>query len=66
MPDFEPKFSDPGYQRDPYWDDYLYNQQKLRFKHNFEKSPEQIENADIITDSQVLDKLRRNNWFMDS
>ena len=48
--DHEPQFIDSHYQQDPYWNDDLYDQQKLEYKHNFNKPPEQIEEDDIITD----------------
>ena len=56
--DNEPHIIDPQYQRDLYRDDNLYDQYKLEFLHNFNKSLEQIEDLDLITDSLVSDKLR--------
>ena len=56
--DYEPKTIDPHYEQDPYWSDDLYNQEKLEYKNNFNKPPEQIEEDDILTDPLVSDKLR--------
>ena len=43
---------------DPYWDDDFYDQEKLEFKNNFDRSPEQNEGDGVITDSHVSEKLR--------
>ena len=45
IPDYE-----PHYEQDPFWDDDLYSQDKLEYKQNFNKPPEQNEDDDIITD----------------
>ena len=58
IPDYQPQFFDPHYQRDPYWDNHLYNQEKVEFKHSFDKLPEKIKDDDIFTDSHVSDKHR--------
>ena len=56
--EYEPQFMDPHSQQDPYWNGDLYDQGKLEYKHNFNKPPEQIEDDDITTESQLSDKLR--------
>ena len=56
--DYEPQFRDQQYQRDLYWDDDVYDQEKLGFRNSSDKSLEQIEDDDIITDSHVPNKLR--------
>ena len=43
LPDCEPQFIDLHYQQDPYWNDDLYDQEKLERKNNLGKPPEQIE-----------------------
>ena len=53
MPDYEPQFIDLRNQRDLYWDDHLYNQEKHLFENGFDKYTEQIEDFDILTDSHV-------------
>ena len=58
IPDYEPQFIDPHCGQDPYWKDDLSDHDKLEYKHNFNKPPEQIEEDDIITHSHVSDKLR--------
>ena len=54
----EPHFIDHYHQRDPYWSDDPFGQQTLDFGHISNKSTEQIEDDDIITDSHELDQLR--------
>ena len=34
IPDYEPQFIDPHYKQHPYWNDDLYDQDKLENKHN--------------------------------
>ena len=56
--DYEPQFIEPHYEQYPYWNDDLYDQRKLEDKRILNKSPEEIEEDDIITDSPVSDKPR--------
>ena len=58
MLDYELQFIDAQDQRDPFWDDDLYDQRELEFKHIFSKPPERTEYDNINTDSHVSDKLR--------
>ena len=58
IPDYEPQSIDSHYQQDPCCNDHLYDQEKLEYKHNFKKSPEQIEEDDITTVSLLSNKLR--------
>ena len=46
---------DPLYGLDPYWDEDLYNQDKLEYKDTNNKSNDQIESNDLITDAHVSD-----------
>ena len=55
---YEQHFIDPQFQRDPCWDEDLYVQEKFELQQNYNRSPEQIEDDDKITDSHVADKLR--------
>ena len=57
IPNYEPHCIDPHYQRDPYWNDEYHDQEKLEYKHIFNKPPEQIEGDEIIMDSHVSGKL---------
>ena len=50
IPDYEPQLIDPHYELNLYWNDDMYDQDKLEYKHNFSKTPEQIGDDDIITD----------------
>ena len=50
-------FVGPQYGLDPYWDEELYNQDKLEFKYTYNKPNDQIE-SDIITDAHVSDAQR--------
>ena len=59
-PENESQFINPHYQQDPYWNDDLFDHEKLEYKQNFNKRPEQIEDHDLITDSHVSDKKRRH------
>ena len=51
-------FVDPQYGLDPYWDENLYNQDKLGYKDFYNKPNDQIESDDLITDAHVSDALR--------
>ena len=56
-PEYEPQIIDPHYQRNPYWNDDLYDQKKLEYKHKFNTPPELFEDDEKIIDSNVSDKL---------
>ena len=49
---------DPQYGLDPYWDEELYDQDKLEYKATYNKPSDQIECDDLITDAHVSDALR--------
>ena len=49
---------DPQYGLDPYWDEDLYDQDKLEYKYTYNKPNDQIESDDLITDAHVSDALR--------
>ena len=51
-------FVDPQYGFDPYWDEELYDQDKLEYKDTYNKPNDQIECDDLITDAHVSDVLR--------
>ena len=55
---YETYLVDPQYGLDPYWDDEIYDQDKLEYKDTYNKPNDQIESEDIITDAQVSDALR--------
>ena len=55
--ELESHFTDYLYHRDRYWDDDFYDQENFEFLHNFDKSPEQIEDDDL-TVSHLWDNLR--------
>ena len=55
---YDPYFVDPQYGLDPYWDEEIYDQDKLEYKDTYNKPNEQIECDDLITDAHVSDALR--------
>ena len=61
LPDVVPYdsyFVDPQYGFDPYWDEEIYDQDKLEYKDTHNKPNDQIESDDSITDAYVSDALR--------
>ena len=55
---YDPYFVDPQYRFDPYWDEEIYDQDKLEYKDTYKKPNDQIESDDLITDAHVSDALR--------
>ena len=55
---YDTYFVDPQYGLDPYWDEDLYNRDKLEYKDTCNKPNDQIESDDLITDAHVSDALR--------
>ena len=55
---YDPYFVDPQYGLDPYWDEEIYDQEKLEYKDTYNKPTGQIESDDLITDAHVSDALR--------
>ena len=55
---YDAYFVDPQYGLDPYWDEDLYDQEKLEYKETYNKPNDQIECDDLITDAHVSDALR--------
>ena len=55
---YDAYFIDPQYGLDPYWDEDLYDQDKLEYKDTYNKPNDQIECDDLITDAHVSDALR--------
>ena len=55
---YDAYFVDLRYGLDPYWDEDLYDQDKLEYKETYNKSNDQIECDDLITDAHVSDALR--------
>ena len=49
---------DPEYGFDPYWDEEIYDQDKLEYKDTYNKPNDQIECDDLITEAHVSDALR--------
>ena len=50
-------FVDPQWGLDHYWDEYLYDQHKLEYKDIRNKSNDQTESDELITDEYVSDAL---------
>ena len=55
---YDPYFRDPQYGFDPYWDEEIYDQDKLEYKDTYNKPNIQIESDDLITDAHVSEALR--------
>ena len=55
---YDTYYVDPQYGLDPYWDEELYDQNKLEYKDTHNKPSDQIECDDLITDAHVSDALR--------
>ena len=55
---YDTYFVDPQYGPDPFWDEDLYDQDKLEYKDTYNKPNDQIESDDLITDAHVSDALR--------
>ena len=55
---YETCFVDPQYGLEPYWDENLYIQDKLKYKDTYNKPNDQNESDDLITDVHVSDALR--------
>ena len=55
---YDAYFVDPQYGLDPYWDEDLYDQDKLEYKDTYIKLNHQTESDDLITDAHVSDVLR--------
>ena len=55
---YDAYFVDPQYGFDPYWDEELYDQDKLEYKDTYNKPNDQIGSDDLITDAHVSDALR--------
>ena len=55
---YDSYFVDPQYEFDPYWDEKIYDQDKLEYKDTYNKPNDQIESDDLITDAHVSDDLR--------
>ena len=55
---YDTYFVDSQYGFDPYWDEDLYDQDKLEYKDIYNKPNDQIESDDLITDAHVSDALR--------
>ena len=55
---YDAYFVHPQYGFDPYWDEELYDHDKLEYKDTYNKPNDQIECDDLITDAHVSDALR--------
>ena len=55
---YDAYFVDPQYGFDPYWDEEIYDHDKLEYKDTYNKPNDQIESDDLITDAHVSDALR--------
>ena len=56
---YDAYFVDPQYGFDAYWDEELYDQDKLVYKDTYNKPNDQIECDDLITDAHVSDALQQ-------
>ena len=55
---YEPYFVDPQYGFEPYWDEEIYDQDKLEYKDTYNKLGNQTEYDDLITDAHVSNAIR--------
>ena len=55
---YDAYFVDPQYGFDLYWEEEIYDQDKLAYKDTYNKPNNQIESDDLITDAHVSDALR--------
>ena len=55
---YDPYFVDPQYGFDPYWDEEIYDPDKLEYKDTYNKPNDQIGTDDLITDAPVSEALR--------
>ena len=55
---YDPYFVDPQYGLDLYWDDEIYDQDKMDYKNTYNKPNDQIGCDDLNTDAHVSDALR--------
>ena len=55
---YDTYFVDPQYGLDPYWDEDIYDQDKLEYRGTYSKPSDQIESSDSIMDALVSDALR--------
>ena len=55
---YDTNFVDPQCGVDPYWDETLYDQDKLEYKDAYNKPSDQTENDDLSTDAPVSAALR--------
>ena len=55
---YDAYFVEPQYGFDPYWDEEIYNQDRLEYKDTYNKPNNQIESDDLITDAHISDALR--------
>ena len=55
---YDAYFVDPQYGFDPYWNEKLYDQDKLEYKDTYNKPNDQIKCNDLITDAHVSEALR--------
>ena len=54
---YDTYFADPQYGLDFYWDEDLYDQNKLEYKDTYNKPNDQIESDDLITEAHVSNAL---------
>ena len=55
---YDAYFVDPQYGFDHYWDEEIYDQDKLEYNDAYNNPNDQIECDDLITDAHVSDALR--------
>ena len=55
---YDTYFVDPQYGLDPYWDEELYDQDKLEYEDTYNKPNDPLEIDDSFTDAHVSDALR--------
>ena len=55
---FDTCLHQPQHRRDPYWEEHLYDKDKLEYKDTHNKPNDQTESNDMIADAHVSDALQ--------
>ena len=55
---YDTYFVDTQYELDPYWDEDLYDQDKLEYTDTYNKPNDQVESDNLFMDAHVFDALR--------
>ena len=57
LDDYDPYYIDSNYNRDPYWDDELYDQQQLQFHNNLSGQNDNNGTDEAIVDNRLTNAL---------